>query len=212
MKKLAVGKVAKAIELPPEDWIGNCYGISCKILDAGLVEGRAAYGHFLGKVNPDAPIFGKNFNRGWQRHGWIILEDGRILDATRWVFENEKPYIYIERNNIEYDEGGSVLRKFILQTKPFPKYDRTRHKEFKMDPDDLVHYQMLAGRKKIARWSLWQIAWIANLPYDMHDGREVRVYPLICKSAGKSLIPYDFQKKFAAEHGIELPDMEVVSG
>jgi len=206
--KISITKTVKAIGHPPEDWIGNCYAIACQILEAGLVKGRAAYGHFRGEVSPDAPRFGEDHHRGWQRHGWIILEDGRVLDPTRWVFEAKKPYIYVGPNDHEYDEGGSELRKAMmhLDFRAFPEYDKERHVEFSLEPDDLLHYTMLAKQKNINRWSLQRVSWIANLPYEYHEGREERIYPLISKVAGKCLIPFDYQKRFEAEHGIELVD------
>lgn len=32
---------------------------------------------------------------GFCRHGWVELEDGCVLDPTRWVFEHVEPYIYV---------------------------------------------------------------------------------------------------------------------
>jgi len=56
--------------------------------------GRARHGHWTGDV-----AYGSHFDRRAQlpfiAHGWIQLDDGRVLDPTRWVFENVAPYLYV---------------------------------------------------------------------------------------------------------------------
>ena len=95
----------KGIKEPAHKWHKRCHEIAHRIVDAGLVEGSVCYGHYLGPIDPD----GRWSNReglAFQRHGWILLPDGRILDPTRFSFENKDPYLYIGENADEYDEGG----------------------------------------------------------------------------------------------------------
>jgi hypothetical protein len=112
--ELDVNEVAKAIDVPADEWAGRCYEISCHIRDAKLVpEGsRAVYGKYDGPVAPGTLFFGKPYIA----HGWLLLPDGLIVDPTRWVFEGEAPYIYVldpcgcEMFDPDPDNGGLVCR------------------------------------------------------------------------------------------------------
>lgn len=84
----------KAIGEKAEAWVARCYEISCAIVAAGLVDGEAVYGHWLGDVAPGSH-FADRGRMAFIQHGWILLKDGRVLDPTRWVFENVAPYLYV---------------------------------------------------------------------------------------------------------------------
>jgi len=46
---------------------------------------------------------------GPQQHSWLRLQDGRILDPTRWAFDRpDKPYLYLGDNDA-YDDAGLWL-------------------------------------------------------------------------------------------------------
>lgn len=93
--KMTAEEVATAINIPVSEWPGKCYGIAMAMVEAGLVEGTAVYGHWTGKVHPKAPVFGERSDLAFQSHGWILSDDeGAVVDPTRWVFENRAPYIY----------------------------------------------------------------------------------------------------------------------
>ena len=84
----ALGETASA-------WVARCYEISCRIVAAGLVEGEAVYGHWTGDVATGSHFADRGKRLPFVQHGWILLKDGRVLDPTRWVFENVAPYLYI---------------------------------------------------------------------------------------------------------------------
>lgn len=91
--KLSIRDVEK-VAGPVENWPGNCYAIACAVAKAKLVDGEAVYGHWTGDVHPKSMFYARS-RAGFCRHGWVQLSDGRVFDATRWVFENVPPYIYI---------------------------------------------------------------------------------------------------------------------
>ncbi len=99
---ITVEQCEAAIGIPAKEWPGRCYEIACAILDAGLVEGRPVYGHWLGRVDRNAPVFGERAGQAFQRHGWIETEDGEVIDPTRWVFENARPYIFEGSEPIDF--------------------------------------------------------------------------------------------------------------
>lgn len=105
--KLDIHKVADDIDFPIKDWPGKCYQVACALVDGGIVDGDAIYGHWVGPIHPKAPVFGGQ-NRPFTHHGWILMEDGTVVDPTRWVFENAKPYIFIGKP--PEDDGIEVCR------------------------------------------------------------------------------------------------------
>lgn len=84
----------KAIGERAQAWVARCYEVSCAIVSAKLVDGVAVYGHWLGDVAPGSH-FANRARALFVPHGWILLDDSRVLDPTRWVFENVEPYLYV---------------------------------------------------------------------------------------------------------------------
>lgn len=99
-------ELAAAIDIPLGKWPGNCHGVACAVRDLVPVEGmRLARGHWLGDVSRRSVYR----SGGPVQHSWLLAEDGRILDPTRWAITSpEKPFIYLGVNDC-YDEGGRVL-------------------------------------------------------------------------------------------------------
>lgn len=90
-RTLTATMVARAIGQPTKKWPGNCYAIASMMVKAKLVEGKAVYGHWLGRVG-DCNLFS---GKPVVRHGWIRQPNGTVVDPTRWVFEEKKPYIFV---------------------------------------------------------------------------------------------------------------------
>ena len=90
--------LAEGIGIDLDNWNGRCDEISRLVLKYfPIANARLARGHW-----DDGDI---------QQHSWIVLEDGRILDPTRWCLEKrslEKAYIYLGVNDY-YDEGSFGL-------------------------------------------------------------------------------------------------------
>lgn len=98
-EELTIPLIEKAIQWPVATWEGNCYTVACAIVEAGLIKGRAVYGHYKGPV-ADTGYWAKRKGQLFQRHGWIMLEDDRIMDPTRWSFEDKEPYIAIFEDDV----------------------------------------------------------------------------------------------------------------
>jgi|TARA_Y100000815_G_scaffold267372_1_gene286823 hypothetical protein len=111
--------LASEIDIPLEQWPGNCHGIAQAILQMVPVDGmRLARGHYHGYVSRKSVYRG-----GPQQHSWLVAADGRILDPTRWAMESpDKPYIYLGIND-EYDEAGLQLTSRIPPLFPTGKPD-----------------------------------------------------------------------------------------
>lgn len=113
----SVDVCADLIGIPVTRWPGNCYCVAQAIVEAGLIEGRAVYGDYLGPVKEGTLFDG----RGVIQHGWIEV-DGQIVDPTRWVFEGASPYLHTcDLPNREYDEGAKQRRIAMMRPRPEPE-------------------------------------------------------------------------------------------
>lgn len=102
---IEVEEIAETVDLPLSGWPGNCHGVAEAVLRRLPTRGmRLVRGHFHGWTSPASVYRG-----GPQQHSWLRLQDGRILDPTRWAFDRPgKPYLYIGENDA-YDEAGLWL-------------------------------------------------------------------------------------------------------
>lgn len=98
-------EISDLIGLPLGEWPGNCNGVAERVLRRVPTAGmRLVRGHFHGWTSPASVYRG-----GPQQHSWLRLGDGRILDPTRWAFDQpDRPYLYVGENDA-YDEAGLWL-------------------------------------------------------------------------------------------------------
>lgn len=188
---------------PPKTWEGQCYGMACIAADL-LGDGAVAvYGHYLGEVDPDG-YWGDKGVAGFVQHGWVLLKDGRVLDPTRWSFENVEPYIFLGEPGGDYDEGGNGFRQAMRG--PPPKW--------RWDPDDnaakpvsltTVTSQADPVYMKIA-WMLGpdqirfganlvitteQLFYVANTHYDMLAPVQKAIYDAFAAVSWAEAVPLD---------------------
>lgn len=184
--KLDIYEIAKKIEWGIDKWPGNCYAISCRIVDERIIKGKAVYGHYYGPINQNNKCF--NELRPFQRHGWIRTEKN-IVDFTRWVFEEKTPYIYSAPFNEEYDEGGNRFRKICRN--PVPIFDITE-KQIDLKLNNHTRYfvldNLLGGSPRI---TLRQAVWIANLDLQTLDKYAPKIYSALKSANLKAAIPID---------------------
>lgn len=101
-QRIDIHEAAKKIGLPVEQWPGKCFQVATAFVNHGIVQGHAVYGHWRGKIDPHAPVFGERAGHRFVHHGWILQDDGTVVDPTRWVFENVEPYIFVGQDD---DDG-----------------------------------------------------------------------------------------------------------
>lgn len=224
---LTVADVAKAIGVATSAWSGNCYAIACAILRAKLVKGRPAYGHWTGPVSKKSPFASR---RGLPivRHGWIILENGAVMDPTRWVFEAVEPYIYVGMQvddgdctecgykEYEHDEDDVLSPTCSGYSAPEWPYDEGGDRmrtalqrpfpEVGVGEAVCVRLKLVAAiRKRLAipvSMTRQQAAWVANLPYRTL-GRDAWAVCVALEAAGcKAYVPIDTWTRADAERGL----------
>ena len=186
---LIPSEIAKRIDMPLERWEGNCFGIATAIVNAGVVEGRAVYGHWLGRVSPHSRVFGPRRRLPFQAHGWVVTPDALIVDPTRWAFEAKTPYIFIgPADNPEYDEGGNQFRAFMRgPAVAAPEVERTRELVFTGEAEAFAEISLGHGSPFATR----ELAWLANTP-PAEAGLAIKsLYEALIGAGLNGLIPFD---------------------
>lgn len=188
-----------AVGEPAAKWVARCYEIAYKLVDAGAVEGRAVYGHYLGPVLPGSVFHDRHRSCGFTGHGWVSLPDGRVLDPTRWVFEAVAPYLYIgdaegasssEHGGapLEYDEGGNVWRERNLAPPP-PFQPTVSRVELNLPQEASDHiYILLGGSPGV---TVEQLLWLSNLPLARLGEHARAVFQAIVEAGHAGFLPID---------------------
>lgn len=140
-------------------WRGQCHYAATMLVQFGIVQGHVRYGNWMGPIHPDCPEFG---GRTFTHHGWIELEDGSIVDPTRWVFEHVEPYVY-EGPNDHYDAGGNVVREAIQGRTP-PTFNPSKQTYLLSVPLELLDffYEQCDDDGMVVL-DIDQLFWVANL-------------------------------------------------
>lgn len=184
---LDVHEVARAIDFDLIMWPGNCFAVASKIVQAGLIQGNAVYGHYLGPVAPGTLFDGKPIIR----HGWIKTPDGSLYDPTRFVFEGVPAYIckVPARNIHEYDEGGNLLR--MMQTPPPPEHDASQPQTAVPDEAQDLFSRLLQRPERATSITTDEAVWLANLStLELMDDAAPLYSALIAMNC-KAYIPFD---------------------
>ena len=189
---LTIEDLEEELDLPTKEWHGKCSLLAHAAV--GLLDGaQFIYGHYLGPIATDG-YWGKRLGFP-NHHGWVLLEDERVLDPTRWSFENKKPYIYIGENDGDYDEGGDSFRAKTL--KPCP---RERGNEVDLEISDIErHLIEKLVAMPISNMTIVQLHWIANLPYKQLDWAIGPIYDILIRHNLRGLIPIDNRNRAARE-------------
>ena len=193
-ERLTIKKLEKVSGLPADEWHGKCADIAH--VACNLVGGDEIYGIYNGFVDED----GYWGSKALCRHGWVLLEDGRILDPTRWSFENTEPYIFIGKpgdptGDGEYDEGTQDLRARVTRPCPEPKGDPL---DLDIDPPNQLAIEQLT-QTPIAKVTRDQMFWIANLPYDQLGMFVHSAYNVLIENEMGVFIPIDNKKRAIRE-------------
>lgn len=212
---------AKVINVPVTEFPGRCNEIAMYLLETGIApEGSVnRYGHWLGEVTDK--WFGWNPKLPFQRHVWLETTNGTIIDPTRWCFTGEEPYIYVGKNDGEYDFGGQRIRKALRP--PFPYacgdnscedgYDDPMHKHCKdhrveLTPlfvdeaipknyfgDPQIEMDDDANELQSGRANTTlrtcQLFWIANAPTDSLGSEGKVVIRYLLRDGYRALVPID---------------------
>lgn len=216
--ELTVSDIERFAKLPTVDWHGNCYGLACIAAQLLGEPHVPVYGHYVGEVDRDG-WWGRRADMPFQQHGWVLLGDGRVLDPTRWSFENVPPYIFVSASagHPDYDEGGNAWRSSLMR--PPPKRGEhlgngpSRSYELKLGPEAGRLVATLLGPTEIdlkfggrVTCSTNQVFWLANAPYTALGEHVFTIYQAIASSYGSAAIPLDNRRRAERESGRQLQE------
>jgi hypothetical protein len=190
---LTVRDIEIALDFSVIGWEDCCYGIAQGCVNHKLVEGTAVYGHYTGFVHQKSSYYKKPIIR----HGWVILDDGRIFDPTRWCFENKKPYLYYGVNNNDYDEGGQTVR---THNRPIPEFN-FEDKKILIDFGDAERciLDLLQLYEAPPFWTEPLVFYVANAHYDLMGDYAVSIYNALKDAGLIAFIPIDNQRRAERE-------------
>jgi hypothetical protein len=136
------------------------------------------------------------------QHGWILLEDGRILDPTRFAFDGREPYLHVGPLTAEYDEGGNQWR----EGSPVPAYDPDE-RQIKFSQSVLpgpawTHVEKILNvqywgrlKQEPGKLSVGQVFWLANAPFETLQPHVVAIYKAIETIGEAAFIPMDNRRR-----------------
>lgn len=201
--RFTLEEASALIDIPMERWPGSCYAVATALFNGAVAAGKATggrvvYGHWRGFMHPQGH-FGARARLGFTSHGWIDLGDGRVLDPTRWVFENVAPYLY-EGPGDEYDEGGNVLRAELAR--PCPPATGTLE-VLHLDDGAARFLAGLSGQalkpsygeQTLVMLDRSQLFWLANIALDALGEHAEAIYTALIDAGHRALIPVDNRLK-----------------
>jgi len=185
---------------PAESWPARCHEIA--LAAASLIDdGEAVYGHYRGPVDPHG------YWSGYQRHpfiqhGWVQLDDGSVLDPTRWSFLDEEPEIAIldaDDAEEEYDRGGNRTRAQLMKPPPAWVPDaKTVSLPIAKGSDLEMALNTLLGEDQHSEdehggyvVTIMQAGWLANAPYDALAPHQKAIYRLLDNAGLGAFVPID---------------------
>jgi hypothetical protein len=190
---------------PAETWPGRCHEVA--LAASSLIDdGEPVYGHYRGPVASDG--YWRDYkDQPFIQHGWVQLDDGSVLDPTRWSFLDEEPEIAIIDADIaedEYDRGGSRLRADLARPPPpwNPEGDGPRRRTFSLPvakgSDLEMALNTLLGEDQHGTdehggyvVTALQAGWLANLPYSTLAPHQKAIYNLLDGVGLGAFIPQD---------------------
>ena len=182
-QNISIEDLEEETGLSVDEWHGKCTLISnaaARLIGDGC---HAVYGHYIGDVDPFG-FWGERAGNGFIQHGWVLLDNGLVLDPTRWSFEGVEPYIFLGSSE-DYDEGGNVWRQKMAKACP---QDPGKELPFEMSEEEKIFVRIFVDTPQVGMNHLF---WMANLPYDEIGDRVGELYSFLDSHDLRGLVPFD---------------------
>lgn len=192
----SIEQIEEKFKEPAASWEGRCAELAACV--EKMIPGcRRVRGHYLGLIT------GSHWKgRPYAQHEWLELEDGTVVDPTRWSFEGKDPYVFVggptNTEDWPYDEAGVRLRHLLLGRKPCPAFskDEESAKVNQMPSDARRHLEKMGAEPKNGRFSLSQLFWIAGAAPEELGDHVVTIYRWFVRNNYEALIPIDLRRKY----------------
>jgi len=186
VQRLPLDDIERIVGVPAKEWAGVCNTVATAIFESDYAPargGRLCYGHWTGHIGEENRFSGRPFTH----HAWIEVGD-RVLDATRWVFEDCEPYIYFGPRD-HYDDGAQAF--CAARQKPYPSQSSGKLFDDVPAPAQAVIRQV--GGNPDGPIGANQIFHLANLPPATAPVMK-EVYLWIVSLGCSGYIPIDFRR------------------
>lgn len=174
----------------------QCFAVAttlAKMLKSKKVKARAVYGTWEG-------FSVSNRKKGFNRHGWVLIDEKFIVDPTLWVFSDGTPELAVKgevSKNPQYDEAMVKLRSLI--SRPYPEFNANdRPTKFEWSEKTALLIEKMSGSKKQEEFSVGQVLWMANIDYSIWGDSLNEVYSVLVQKGFEAFIPMDFRSKWKA--------------
>lgn len=209
-RKQATGRVVRIPSIeqieerfgPTSTWEGRCAEVAACV-EKMIMTSKRVRGHYLGTIT------GKRWQNRPTQHEWLELDDGSVIDPTRWSFEGKKPYVFYGRppkdptqctgEEWPYDFAGMRLRRQGVTPTECPAPNTKEASLSVMSLSGEARKILFdLGVKPFGRYVyLSQLFWIANLMPQQLDPFTGEIYRWLIRNNYKSLIPIDLRRRYA---------------
>lgn len=193
-KSMTMSEIAEVINSPLDHWAGNCYGIASRMVEHGLVKGKVVYGKFLGDSSK-----GLFKDTVIPNHAWVVTPDNKIVDPTRWVFDDVAPFMFeTDVKDNHYDRGSNMLKE-AFRTPP-PEYNEDE-KTFDVNDTriDFIMALYLANQKVVRKISVSQVVWLSSLSLMTLGSNAHDIFSWIENNGMRAFIPIDNYREIIGE-------------
>lgn len=191
---ITIEEVERWVHQLVASWQGNCHGIALR-MQPHIPGSRVVRGFWHG---PLKGYWSDRAHYAFTGHTWLELEDGTVIDGTRWSFEDANPYVFIGKpgKNLRfwpYDEGGNRWRADNLRPCPVVVNAKERYRLSTLSDEPRAHVISLMGPAYTNTGFVdqGQVFWIANLPYQHLHPFARNVYQWLESRGLSAFVPYD---------------------
>jgi hypothetical protein len=170
---------------PEAVFAGNCHSVARELMKFLGKEARLVRGHWIGSKYP-------------KQHSWLEYR-GKIIDPTRFQFENKSAYIFKGLiSDPHYDKFSCSLRS--------PNYRDLPPREGQLFRTQFTHKtraklnQLLYNDRDWHFWTKEEIMYIANMPPKDFGKSFKSIFSEIIRRGYRAAIPIDILRYFGLEN------------
>lgn len=205
---MTIDEVGEAIGIPRDKWgVLERRDIVHGIINAGLVRGVPAVGHYRGDISVTG-ILGAYASVGFVPHIWIYAWD-QIVDPTQWLITSSEPRIsvveLVDGRCPYYDEGGNIWRNRQDNPCPAASIDSSREVKLHMNESMALFVRDACQiRDPEKHPTEAQLFWLANLPPEQLGWFAASLYYALRVAGLGAFIPIDNERMVLRESRARL--------
>lgn len=109
----SIHEFEESIGIASDKWHRRCGDVLAYAMKNNLLDGQLKWGYYVGLIHEDS-IFCENGLVDKVDHFWLELDDGRVLDPSKWIITCEEPYVHLGDNDGDYVNGIEYNYQAVL--------------------------------------------------------------------------------------------------